>query len=96
MAPPMVEEAKKYAIEQGLDASVSFEVADVLDTGLADGQFDAVICNPLFHHFNQSEIRVAALRELSRISSDRLIISFFCSLSLDALTFHLQNLLRGE
>lgn len=95
VAPPMVDEAKRYAAEKGIAERVRFEVADVLTTGFADDEFDAVICNRLFHHFNEPEIRVAALKELARISKDRLIISFFCTLSLDALTFHLQNMIRG-
>ncbi len=96
VAPPMVEEARKYAGEQGLVDQVKFEVADVLTTGFGDEQFDAVICNRLFHHFSEPEIRIAALKELSRISRDRLVISFFCSLSIDAITFHLRNILRGR
>ncbi|MCB1645484.1 MAG: methyltransferase domain-containing protein [Pseudomonadales bacterium] len=96
VAPPMVEEARKYAASLGLADKARFAVGDALNSGFKDNEFDAVICNRLFHHFSEREIRVAGLKELKRISSGRVIISFFCNLALDGLTFHLQNALRSN
>jgi SAM-dependent methyltransferase len=93
VAPPMVDEARRFL---GDLPGVDFVVADVMQTGFVDGRFDAVICNRLFHHFSEPEVRVAALKELGRIASKCVVVSFFCSLSVDAVTFHLANLLRGR
>lgn len=93
VAPPMVAEARRYAESKGV-VEVDYRVADVLRTGLDDDSVDIVVCNRMFHHFTESEIRVAVLRELARISRRMLVISFFCSYSLDAALFHLGNFLR--
>jgi len=70
--------------------------ADVMRTGFADGEFDAVLCNRLFHHFHASETRRSALAELRRICRGPLIISFFSSFSVSAQWRRLQNGLRGK
>ncbi|MAT16137.1 MAG: hypothetical protein CMJ46_12810 [Planctomyces sp.] len=72
-----------------------FEVRDVMNTGFADNSFDAVICNRLFHHFNESETRVRAFRELKRISKRQVIVSFFNSFAFDSVRFKLKHFLRG-
>jgi ubiquinone/menaquinone biosynthesis C-methylase UbiE len=59
-------------------------VASVFETGFADGEFDAVLCNRLFHHFAESETRRAGLAELARICAGPVVVSFFCTRSLDA------------
>ena len=82
------------ARENIADPNVSFNVCDVLDTGFADNSFDAVICNRLFHHFFESEIRIKALTELGRITRDVLIVSYYGDRCLDAWTFRLKNFLR--
>jgi 2-polyprenyl-3-methyl-5-hydroxy-6-metoxy-1,4-benzoquinol methylase len=76
--------------------NVTFDVRDVMDTKYADGQFDAVICNRLFHHFNESQTRIQALEELQRICNGPLIISFFDSFALDALKRSLSYAVRGK
>jgi 2-polyprenyl-3-methyl-5-hydroxy-6-metoxy-1,4-benzoquinol methylase len=63
---------------------VNFELRDVMQTGYADGQFDAIVCNRLFHHFTESGTRLRALKELRRISRGPVILSFFNSFALDA------------
>ena len=73
---------------------VDFEHCDVMRTGYPDGHFDAIICNRLFHHFNESVIRVQALRELRRISRGPVIISFFNSFALNAAYHRVKNILR--
>ena len=75
---------------------VTFEVRDVMDTGYADGQFDAVICNRLFHHFNEPETRIQALQELQRICKGPVIISIFDSFALDSLKRRLSYAVRGK
>jgi len=99
-SPPMVQQAREnwLSLRSKCPDSrerVSFEVRDVMQTGFADGQFDAVICHRLFHHFNESETRVQALTELGRICSGPVIVSFFNSFAIDAVRFRLKHLLRG-
>ena len=76
--------------------SVQFGVSDVLNTAFADNSFDAVICNRLFHHFFEPEIRQTALSELWRITRNVLIVSYYSDRCLDAYTFRMKNFLRGR
>lgn len=93
-APLMLEEARKYVQSRQLIADVDYAVADVLDTGFKDNSFDVVICNRMFHHFREPEVRVAGLKELKRIARQYLVVSFFCNFSSDAFFFHIGNFLR--
>ena len=72
----------------------AFRVASVFETDFADGAFDAVVCNRLFHHFPLPQARRDALRELGRICRGPIVVSFFRNLGLDALAFSMKNLLR--
>lgn len=72
----------------------TFLVREVMDTGFPDDHFDAVICNRLFHHFNEPETRIAALCELNRICRGTVIVSYFNSFALDAVKFRLKYALR--
>lgn len=96
VAPLMLEEARKYVQSRQLIADVDYAVADVLDTGFKDNSFDVVICNRMFHHFREPEVRVAGLKELKRIARQYLVVSFFCNFSSDAFFFHIGNFLREE
>ena len=69
-------------------------ISDVMQTGFADGEFDAVICNRLIHHFSESATRVAALKELRRISKGPVAVSFFNSFAIDAVRFRLKQAFR--
>ena len=75
---------------------VDFERRDVMQTGYADDQFDAVICNRLFHHFTEHNTRLMALKELRRISRGPVIISFFNSFALDAVYHRIRDIVRGR
>ncbi|MGH0030778.1 MAG: class I SAM-dependent methyltransferase [Myxococcota bacterium] len=57
---------------------------DAFKTGFPDRSFDAVVCNRLLHHFREPQDRLAVLRELTRISRNRVVVSFFCTHSLEA------------
>ncbi len=92
----MIEQARQYAAGRGLSDGTEFRVEDALATRFADDAFDAVLCNRLFHHFREAQVRRRCLRELSRICRGPLIVSFFCSLSLDAVSFHLRHWLRRQ
>jgi len=90
----MVRLAGQASLRNGLPlAAADFIVASVLATPFSDGEFDAVVCNRLFHHFRESEIRRQALRELKRICRGPIVVSFFCSHALDSVTFCVKQLL---
>ena len=94
-SPHMVDLAKLYAHECHLSVNpADFVVANVLETPFSDGQFEAVVCNRLFHHFREPLVRQDALRELMRICRGPIIASFFCSASWDGVVFHIKNSLR--
>lgn len=69
---------------------------DLFDTPFEDGQFDAVLCNRFLHHLGDSERRIAALRELGRVSRGSVVASFFCSRSYDALRTRWKRQRRSE
>ena len=75
---------------------VDFEVRDVMQTGYGDNQFDAIVCNRLFHHFTEPATRLRALKELRRISRGPVVLSFFNSFALDAAYRRLVNKVRGR
>lgn len=91
----MVDNAKEYLSKQKVKVSdVDFLVADAFDTEFDNDSFDVVICSRLLHHFSTSQDRVAVLKELSRVSRNYLIVSFFCNQSIDAITFWLKHFIR--
>ena len=90
----MIERAKALAERQKCTSKLEFGMEDVMSTSFSDGSFDAVICNRLFHHFFESDVRIRALRELRRISRGPVIMSFFCSRSLSSAAFLLKNSFR--
>ena len=92
----MIDRARELALDRAPAATIEFGVEDVLNTSFGDDSFDAVICNRLFHHFFESSVRVAALRELRRISRGPIVMSFFCSQSVSSAAFLLRNRLRRE
>jgi SAM-dependent methyltransferase len=96
-SPHMVEQAKAYAGRQGLSVEPRrFLVANVMSLPFEDGRFDAVVCNRLFHHFREPQVRRDALVELRRVSRGPVVASFFCNSSLDAVMFHLMHALRRK
>ena len=73
-----------------------FCIADVLKTDFKDKEFDAVVCNRLFHHFSDAATRQKALAELNRICSGPIVVSFFSTISTDALKFYFKKYIRRE
>ena len=97
VAPDMVAAAQSKAEQSGVSLShVRFEVADVMNTPFGDKEFDALLCNRLFHHFREPETRQRALQELGRICRGPIVASFFCTDSLDGVYFHVRDALRSK
>ncbi len=90
----MIARARELAENRALANNVEFSVGDVLNTSFGDNTFDAVVCNRLFHHFFEPEVRIAALRELGRISRGPIVLSFFCSQSVSSAIFLFRNRFR--
>lgn len=100
-SPQMVAVARREWIGQcsaspDLLSQADFDVQDIMATGFADGQFDAVICNRLFHHYGEPDTRCRVFRELRRIAAGRIIVSFFNRMSLDALRMALLRTFAGR
>jgi SAM-dependent methyltransferase len=93
-SPAMVTRAQE--LWSGPAPQVRFEVRDALHTGYADGAFDAVVCNRLFHHFLEPGVRRAALAELKRISKGAIVASFFNLNSLGAWSRKIRYALQGR
>lgn len=87
----------KYRQQLGAKApSVQFEIRDVLSTGFNNNQFQGITCIRLFHHFDDSETRRRALRELRRICSGPIVVTFLNSFALDRYSSWLKAKLRGQ
>jgi SAM-dependent methyltransferase len=65
----------------------AFVLAGLTQTQLPDRQFDAVLCLGLLDRLATSELRIAALRELRRISRGPVVVSFCNAFALGALPF---------
>ncbi len=98
-SPHMLAAARDYyETRSGLagdTCDVRFRCEDVMQTDFRDGEFDAVVCNRLLHHYPASGLRRRALAELKRVSRDRVIVSYFSNLALSAAKFHLRAWLSG-
>lgn len=73
----MLEQAKRYASSRYPEKEVSYSQQDISETGFSDSSFDLVICNRLFHHYDDAELRIKILSELNRICRQLVIVSFF-------------------
>jgi SAM-dependent methyltransferase len=88
ISPSMLQQARLYAGPEGencLGEKDKLCVANLFHTSFEDNQFDAVICHRIFQYFTLPQDRLLALKELRRISSGPLIVSFLCNWSIDAL-----------
>ena len=83
-------------LKPGNNPQVRFDVRDVMHTEFRDAEFDAIVCNRLFHHFTEPAVRQTALRELRRICHGPIIVSFFNSFALDSARFRLRWLLKRQ
>lgn len=61
----------------GPPAHVRLIETDVTKIPLPDTSADLCFCMRLFHHFPSDDIRLAALRELARVSSGYVVLSFY-------------------
>jgi SAM-dependent methyltransferase len=98
---PMLDVAKQYVetipeSSRSASPALFFSQQDILNTGFKDDTFDAVVCNRLFHHYPEPDLRRAVLRELKRICKGRIIVSYYSNFALSALRFHLSARLRRE
>ena len=91
----MTKQARENS-ESRLLAGGGFSVMDILNTAFKEDSFDAVICNRLFHHFFEPAIRMQALKELGRICSGTIIVSYFSTRCIDAITSRLKHFLKGK
>ena len=65
--------------EDCIDDNDEFQVVDIFQTGFNDDYFGAVVVNQLFSCLPVSKIRLLILKELRRICTGPIIVSFFCN-----------------
>ena len=67
------------AVEErfGTSENVKLLQADISAIPLNDGTADLCFCMRLFHHMKNDEVRLAALKELARISKKYVALSFY-------------------
>jgi hypothetical protein len=63
-----------------------FKVVDIFQTGFVDDCFGAVIISQLFRCLPETQIRQMILKELRRICTGPIIVSFFCNTMIHELT----------
>ena len=96
-SPHMIDQARAFAVARGVKVpDERFVVASVFETGFSADQFDATVCNRLFHHFFESDVRQRALRELRRITRGTIVVSFFSSRSFLGTLFGVRDRLRSR
>lgn len=95
----MLEHARLYAGPLGencLDERDELQLTDIFRTGFSDNCFEAVVCNRLLHYFPEPQIRQRALKELRRICSGPIVVSFLCTLALDEATSCASDRIRAR
>jgi ubiquinone/menaquinone biosynthesis C-methylase UbiE len=97
----MLVEARRFAdqvLPQADEATarVEFRQEDIMHISLSDRSVDVSISNRLFHHYPTGELRRRALSELARVTTTRVIVSYFSNVALSALRFHGKNLLLNR
>lgn len=78
------------------DFSETAEWQDIFDTRFADNDFEASVCFRLLHHFKESDDQNALVRELCRVTSQYVLISYFSRYSVTSLRRRLRKLLTGK
>ncbi|MBL7187663.1 MAG: class I SAM-dependent methyltransferase [Phycisphaerae bacterium] len=63
--------------ESCIDDTDDFQFVDILQAGFDDDCFGAAIVNHLFCHFPESQMRQQVLKELARMCSGPIVVSFF-------------------
>ena len=61
----------------GTSENVNLLQADISAIPLNDGSADLCFCMRLFHHMKNDEVRLAALKELARVSKKYVALSFY-------------------
>ena len=61
----------------GAPDNVRLIQSDILSIPLPDGWADLCFCMRLFHHINNDQVRLGALKELARVSNKYVALSFY-------------------
>lgn len=80
--------------EEGLAAALS--VQNIMAMDFAERQFDCCICFRLLHHFRDRQDKARLIRELCRVSSRFVVISYFSTRSLTTLKRRLRQQITGK
>jgi ubiquinone/menaquinone biosynthesis C-methylase UbiE len=80
--------------EEGLAAQ--FSIQNIMALDFADRQFDCSLCFRLLHHFQDRQDKASLIRELCRVSSRFVVISYFSTRSLTTLKRLLRQQFSGK
>jgi 2-polyprenyl-3-methyl-5-hydroxy-6-metoxy-1,4-benzoquinol methylase len=89
-----VQLSKTLLEENNLTASVQCQ--DIFNMQFEDAGFDATVCFRLLHHFSQESDQAALIKELCRVTSKYVVISYISAYSLTSLRRKLRKLTRGK
>lgn len=89
-----VELSRAALDEQGLTADI--KVQNIMAMEFGDREFDCSICFRLLHHFEEADAKERLIRELCRVTSRYVIISYFSPVSVTSLRRRFRNLLSGK
>lgn len=89
-----VQLTNKLLEENSLTASA--RCGDIFNMEFEDGGFDATVCFRLLHHFSQESDQAALIKELCRVSSKYVVISYISSYSLTSLRRKVRKFTRGK
>lgn len=90
----MMQGARENIRENGLNCSV--EKQDLEKMTFPDASFDTIVCFRLFHHLPEVAIRRRIVKELCRVASKNVVMSYFNPLSLGAVDIKFRAWRRGK
>jgi ubiquinone/menaquinone biosynthesis C-methylase UbiE len=94
LSEAMLKAAEHFLKEQKVPCRVEHQDIEALT--YEDGEFDAVVCFRLFHHFPNPQIRDRAVREICRVASRFVLLSYFNPGSATFVKRKLENVLIGR
>ena len=94
LSESMIQIARQKVAQAG--QSISVDRLDVEDLSCVDRSYDTVLCFRLFHHFPDRGIRRTAVRELCRVASGHVALSYLSPVCLGSIKGRVRRALGGR
>ena len=91
---PAVAHTRKSIRELGFEADV--REGNLFELPWADGEFRAVLCFRVLHHFAEHSVRRRLMAELARVSGEHLLVSYLSPWSATGIKRRIKALLSGK